>query len=137
MASILDQDFGSESEEGNFNPEPGADSDNEIESGPENQQSTSKNVNGTDERRQSAVDHKNGDAQGASGTKLHEGDIKDESEDRDGVGVVNRTGDDEDDEEDDEDDEDEDEEDAISVWAPMIMCAINADRTAETTTETS
>ena len=129
MASILDQDFGSESEEGDFNPEPGADSDNEDASGSEQGHHTKKRTKTRDRsdqrriRKRRPVEdndevHEIGQRNQAEhlrpASKQEEDDIKDEEDDQydladnDGVhGELNE------DEEDDE--EDDDEEDAISV----------------------
>ncbi|KAL9129599.1 MAG: hypothetical protein Q9217_001987 [Psora testacea] len=132
MASILDQDFGSESEEGDFNPEPGADSDNENESDPEDQQKTNINLNGINQRHRNTAGSEGGEIKETSGPKStkqrksrgtsrskakeDEEDIKDEDEDKGGIGRINGTGEEEDDEDEEEEEEgeDDDDEDAIS-----------------------
>ena len=106
MASILDQDFGSESEEGDFNPEPGVDSDEHNESDPEQ---TAPHTNG-DRPQSNGKIGRHDDSKGsrAESSKENNG-IKDDEEDGDA------TRNDPDDEDDDEDEGDEDDEDAISV----------------------
>lgn len=108
MASILDQDFGSESEEGEFNPEPGVDSDDHNESDPEQ---TAPHTNG-DRPQSNGKKGRHDDSKGsrAESSKENNG-VKDDDEE-DGDAVRN----DPDDDDDDEDEEDEDDEDAISVF---------------------
>ncbi|KAL9099446.1 MAG: hypothetical protein Q9163_005058 [Psora crenata] len=130
MASILNQDFGSESEEGDFNPEPGADSDNDIESGSENDQNANGRANGTVRVRQdgegdgagelsvSRPDKQNkGLESPRPTTEQHRDRPKGKDNDEGGIDDVDGAAEDDnedDDEEDEEDDEDEDDEDAIS-----------------------
>ena len=140
MASILDQDFGSESE-GDFNPDPGADSDNDNESASEKQQNPSKVVNGTDRGHRDLIGSEDdNEAEEASGSKRNrqrksrensrpgvkrgEGSVKDEDEERKRIADDDVVRGEEDDEEDEEDDEDEDDEDAISVRVFHDTCIV-------------
>ncbi len=52
-AALLDQDFGSESEDDNFNPAPADDSDNEAAGASEAEVSSKLTKNGADKRRRS------------------------------------------------------------------------------------
>ena len=131
MASILDQDFGSESEEGDFNPEPGKESDNG--SGSEQGYPVHQKANGNDKQRKRGVgrghtieeddDEPSGRRRNhgddASRASDKEDDVKGEEEKKDGIAASNGAHDDDDDDgdedEEDEDEDDEDEEDAISV----------------------
>ena len=98
-ADFLNQDFGSESEDDNFNPAPAGDSDNDAAGDSDGELNVTTKVNGTSQRKRPLGQRNAGE---------EDEDIKDDGiEDADGVG-------DEDDDE-DEEEEDEDEEEAISV----------------------
>ena len=133
MASILDQDLGSESEEGDFNPDPGADSDNEDASGSEQGHHTKKKTNnghsseGIKSRKPRSAEDED-DSLGADEIgrrqqtkdsrrifKRDKDDFKNEDNDQDDLVGNNGVYDDENEDEDEEDEEDDDDEDAISV----------------------
>ena len=118
--ALLDQDFGSESEDDNFNPAPADESDNEVP-GDSDHEARPSTKSGTDRRkgRQSESDdvkdeydeENKGSTSGLGDSKPFRGpalDEEDGGEDVDGAGA--------DDEEDEEElEEDDDEEDVVSV----------------------
>lgn len=128
-AALLDQDFGSESDDDNFNPAPADDSDNDAAGESDNEVTERPRMNGSEQTRRSARDeghNAEGDIR-ARPTELHgttrSGGGGVVGEDDDAVGEDDDDtkpngagGDDEDDEEDDEEDDDEDEE--VSVCLP-------------------
>lgn len=129
MASILDQDFGSESEEGDFNPEPVADSDDERKAAPQRVSHKSRSTNGVSGKsRADDGEEESGSERLANGSRRKtstgqdqdddEDDLKEDEEKDEGTGA--RRGQDDDDEEDDEDEDDEDDEDAISVLLSQL-----------------
>lgn len=130
-AALLDQDFGSESEDDNFNPAPADDSDNDAAGESDNEVTERPRTNGSEQTRRSTRDEgRNEDDQGDTSARPKEqhsngrsGGIGGAAEDDDAVGEddddikANGAGeDDEDDEEDEEDEDDEDEE--VSVCLP-------------------
>ena len=126
MANLLDTDFGSESEDDNFNPAPAMGSDDEGLGDSDIEENVNHTTNRANSSRQSeAQDLDNGDAarngdtditgqRGTSGVEDLNGDEEDDEED--GADGHKRNGDGMDDEEEDEEDEeDEDDEDAVTV----------------------
>ena len=126
MASILDQDFGSESDEGDFNPEPVAESDDDGKAPPREASHKNRSMNGVngknrvDDEDEEDDDRSerltNGSRRNTDAGRDQDEEDDDDSKDggKDEKRGPRRTQDD-DDEEDEEDDEDEDDEDAISV----------------------
>lgn len=114
MASLLEQDFGSESEDDNFNPAPADESDNDVADNSDAEVSIKRNVN---ERRRSSVGSNappespkksNGRGRadhGPSGAGVN----GDEEDDEELNGSVH------DDEDEEEDEEDDDDEEAVTV----------------------
>lgn len=66
-AALLDQDFGSESEDDNFNPAPADDSDNEAAGGSNAEVNSKPAANGAEQKRQSTGE--NDDDEGGKDTK--------------------------------------------------------------------
>ena len=128
-AALLDADFGSESEDDNFNPAPASESDNEGAGDSNDELSSKQNGNDTDQRRRTSGDERNrskdhGPTKGTSqrNGNLASGQIGDEADENgdaalDGSDAENGNGaaGDEEDDEDEDDDDDEDEEEDISV----------------------
>ena len=122
-AALLNQDFGSESEDDNFNPAPAEDSDNDAAGDSDDDI----NLNPNDYRRPSrpqADEDEDDDAEGSPvNGQRSDGEASRISADEEGVGTKkdgiirpNATGNGHNDEDEDEDDEEEeDEEEAISV----------------------
>lgn len=133
MSSLLNQDFGSESEGDDFNPAPASDSDNEAGGDAEDGTEVRQDSNGNQQRQRSAggradvegedpTPRANGQ-QRNSGTKDEDGVVGDlDNEIKDTAVKADSTvgGEDgeEDDDEEDEADEDDDEEDAVVVSSP-------------------
>ena len=133
-ATLLDQDFGSESEDDNFNPAPADDSDNDAAGESETEVMERPQTNGPEQTRRSprGDGHDEDDDGGLKGTPSvrskeqhgngHSGGDEGE-EDDDGVAEgedhtkPNGAGQDDEDEEEDEEDED-DEEEEVSVCPP-------------------
>lgn len=128
-AALLDQDFGSESEDDNFNPAPADDSDNDAAGENDNAVTERPRTNGSEQTRRPTHNEGHNDEEDtmARPKELHGtgrgrgGGVG--GEDNDAVGEDDDDtkpngagGDDEDDEEDDEDEDDEDEE--VSVCLP-------------------
>lgn len=121
MSNLLDADFGSESEDDNFNPAPAVGSDDEVPGDSDNEVTVNAHTNGNKTSRQP----KNSDADepiveqsgGAinNGTNGTNGDADDDGNDleADGLDDIDNGIDDED--EDEEDDEDDEEEGAVTV----------------------
>ena len=124
--ALLDQDFGSESEDDNFNPAPAEESDNDVaaDSDPDARPSTKSGTDRWKSRRSEPDDVKDEDDEENkdSASVLVESkpfrgpglDDEDEGEDVNGVG-----GDDEEEDEEDLEDEDE-EEDVVSVGLNIV-----------------
>lgn len=119
--AILNQDFGSESEDDNFNPAPADESDNEINGdadarlGINANKSRQKESNGI--KNEDREDSKDSPARRFNGPGL----VKDDDdEDIDGEGAE----DGEDEDEDDQDDDDDDEEEVVSVFAPKTKSSV-------------
>lgn len=118
-AALLDQDFGSESEDDNFNPAPADDSDNEAAGDSDAEVSSKPTKNGADKRRRS-IKEGNGDEEGEedteatqplNGTGLHSNVPRQNGE---GEEDDNDSGDEDiDGADDDEDEEDEEDEEAV------------------------
>ena len=98
--SLLEEDFGSESEDDNFNPAPLGNSDSDAAGDSEDESNVTTKTNGVQQRRRSPGGRTDGEA---------DKETKENGLDVDAAG--------EEDEDDDEDDDgdDEDDEDAISV----------------------
>ncbi|KAG8533109.1 transcription elongation factor spt5 [Bacidia gigantensis] len=105
MASILDHDFGSESDEGDFNPDTGGGSDNESVSG------MKQRTNGAGTNKPRGRGGKDEDGQHSSKTKRRSNETGDDDE---GDAASNVDGSEDDEDQENEDEDDEDEEDAIS-----------------------
>ena len=115
-AALLDQDFGSESEDDNFNPAPAEDSDNEAAGDSEAELSSKPTKNGAEQRRQSTVKDDE-DGENTKGTppvkgnglqkngRRGSGDGEEDEEDGDESGSEDLNGADYDDDEEDEEDE--------------------------------
>ena len=100
--SLLEQDFGSESEDDNFNPAPAGDSDNDAAGESEDEANIKTKANGVQRWRRPSEQEIDSEAQkstGENGIKDMDG-LAEEDEEESGDG---------------DDDEEEDEEDAISV----------------------
>ncbi len=134
-AALLDADFGSESEDDNFNPPPADVSDNDA-AGDSDAEGTVKSREDPNEqsRRSMFQDGYDGDEDGVSKKRQDEeqnrrrsrdvkvnGNVEEDAQDIVGVYGENGVGDGDEDEEDDEEDEDEDEEAVsvswVSAWA--------------------
>lgn len=115
MASLLDQDFGSESEDDNFNPAPADESDNEVTRGPDGDVSIKRSGS---ERRGSSIGsidspeslRKKSGAREANGHRSNRANAEEDAEDEEEV-----NGSDRDDDDEEEEDDDEDEEEAVTV----------------------
>lgn len=132
-AALLEQDFGSESEDDNFNPAPAVDSDNDAAGESDNEVTERPRTNGSEQTKRSTREEgHNKDDEGATPArpKEQQGDGRSAGnkgdDDADAVGEddddtkPNGAGEDnEDDEEDEEDEDDEDEE--VSVCLPRSM----------------
>lgn len=128
--ALLDHDFGSESEDDNFNPAPADQSDNEdavepdaengLDSGPDDNITKSHRRGANGLKKEGSEDNKDsadggGSARPFSGPGLAEEDEADE---------LNSQGVDDDEEEEDEE-EDDDEEAVVSVFAPRLCPKID------------
>lgn len=132
-SALLDADFGSESEDDNFNPAPADVSDNDAIGESDTEDPMRSNGNTSEQTRPTIQGdgHERDDKHGA-GVKQHNDQSRRESrDDGDGAamngthdvngdgendaGVGDRDVDEEDEEEDDEDEDDEDDEEAVSV----------------------
>lgn len=97
MSSLLNQDFGSESEDDNFDPAPVDESDHEVEA---NEEVSSKPVtNGTPQRRRSSAEE-------SGGARSPVNEVNGEDDDH-GEEEINAEAEGEDDEEDEDDDDEE------------------------------
>ena len=113
MTSLLNQDFGSESEDDDFNPAPAEDSGNEAGSDAE----PSMNGKGS---LQSSKARTNGDLTNGQSASKSSKTPKEEDEDEDEADADDAAGGKDNDEDDEEDEEDEEE--AISVSRPCPPC---------------
>lgn len=135
-AALLNQDFGSESEDDNFNPAPANDSDDDAAgdsdrevgkptkpSGPQQRRRSSGQQSGNEEDDEALprVNGRQGNIHGSSGR----GEEDDDDAKGDHIGGVDREGDEDEEEEEQEqeEDEDEDEEEAVSVCP--ILCNLS------------
>lgn len=118
MTSVLDQNYGSESDDENFNPAPADESDNEAADDSDTEVNIKQSAR---QRRRSSLgsnDSAESPAQKPNRPKKNgivsngAGLDEDGEDDADGNGSVH----DEDGEEDDDDDDDEDDEDAVTVF---------------------
>ena len=120
-AALLDQDFGSESEDDNFNPAPADDSDNEAAGDSDAEVSSKPVANGAEQKRQSTgKSHGGGDGEDTKGTppvkgnglqqngRRESGEGEEDEEDLDESAGEDLNGAD-----DDEDEEDEEDEEAV------------------------
>ena len=98
--SLLEEDFGSESEDDNFNPAPLGNSDSDPAGDSEDETNVATKPNGVQQRRRSS----GGEVDGEANKNTKENGL-----------AVDGAGEEEDDEEEDDDEDDEDDEDAISV----------------------
>ena len=133
MANLLDTDFGSESEDDNFNPAPAFGSDDEAAEDSDTEETArpkTNGANGTHTRQPSSLgpdNHGSKDPQNinAAGQNLDRAQGPEEEDDEDGVadGVEDAIEDalDGGDDDEDEDDEDEDEEDAVTVSSTSLV----------------
>ena len=103
--SLLEEDYGSESEDDNFNPAPVGNSDSDAAGDSDDEVGVTTKANAVQQRRRSPGDKIDGEAD-----KVR----KENGRDMDGAGDEE-----EDDEEDDDDDEDD--EDAISVRPSTLL----------------
>lgn len=103
--SLLEEDFGSESEDDNFNPAPLGNSDSDAAGDSEDETNVTAKTNGVQQRRRSS----GGDIDGEAAK-----DTKENGLDVDGAGE-------EDEEDEEDDDDDEDDEDAISVRLVTLL----------------
>lgn len=117
-AALLEQDFGSESEDDNFNPAPADESDNEAGGDSDTEPNSKPITNSTDRGRRSSAENT-----GRVKSPEHEPNVEDEDEGDD----VNGVGDQEDEDDDEDEDEEEDEDDAITV-----RCSVPVTRTSLT-----
>ena len=129
MADFLNQDFGSESEDDNFNPAPADESDNEAQGDLEDDINVQQPTGGYEQpRRRSSpsmqfqqdaepTDEDRSSPGPMNGTTAQRLDNEEEDDDAEGSGedIVDGEGDDDEDDEDD----DEDEEEAITVSQPF------------------
>lgn len=107
--SLLEQDYGSESEDDNFNPAPLGNSDSDAAGDSEDDTNVTTKTNGVQQRRRSSGGEIDGKA---------DKNTKENARDVDGAGEED-DGEEEDDNGDDEDDEDD--EDAISVRLATLV----------------
>lgn len=117
MTSVLDQNFGSESEDENFNPAPADDSENEapdgsdaevnVKQGARQRRASSLGSNDSAESPAHNPDRRKKNGIVSNGAGLGE----DEEDDGDANGSVR-----DEDEEDEDDDDDDDDEDAVTVF---------------------
>ena len=117
-AALLEQDFGSESEDDNFNPAPADESDNEAGGDSETEPSSKPITSNIERGRRSSAEHA-----GRVRSPEQEQNVEDEDEGDD----LNGVGDQEDEDDDEDEDEDEDEDDAITV-----RCSVPGSRTSLT-----
>ncbi len=120
-AALLNQDFGPESEDDDFNPAPAVESDDEAAGDSENENKGQTTPDSTKRRASSVADDRSLDARSNQGQRNGERrtqPVEDEDDDvKDEEPRVNGIGEDGEEEEGDEaDEDDEDEEDAISVY---------------------
>ncbi len=133
-AALLDQDFGSESEDDNFNPAPAEDSDNDAAGDSDEEINVKPNGNIVEQRRRpsgqqadedeeddaegSPVNGRQSDRDGSRGSA----EVEDDGIRRTGAGKLNTTEEGGDEDEDEDEEEEEDEEEAISVglWSLIV-----------------
>lgn len=135
-AALLDQDFGSDSGDDNFNPAPAGDSENDAAGDSEDDRNVTRKVNSAQGRRRSPAGETGYDGEedviqrsplnGVNGKQSNRPDSrepKDEEDEgakqTDGRGLDGAADDDEDEEEDEE--EEEEEEEAISVCIDAVI----------------
>lgn len=115
---VLNQDFGSESEDDNFNPAPADESDNEINGdGEEPDASSGTSANKSRQNESNGVKNEDGEDSKDSPARPFNGPglgKEDEGGELDGEGGEDA----EEDEEDDQDEDEDDEEEVVSVFAP-------------------
>ena len=139
-AAFLNQDFGPESEDENFNPAPGQESDNDALGDSDNEGDASGQVNGNRSSRRASEQRGSeeevdggritkptkGNERTTNGHNIQgEGDADESSKGR-RVGGLDGAGDDDEDEDEEEEDEDEDDEEAISVGVdpPEVLAVL-------------
>ena len=121
-AALLNQDFGSESEDDNFNPAPADDSDNEAAGNSDDEVSPKPATNGNS-KKQLSVGKNNEDGDGEDGTEANiplrgnglqaKGHQESRVEEEDEEDINDSPGDDVNGADNDEDDEDEEDEEAV------------------------
>lgn len=143
-ATFVNQDFGSESEDDNFNPAPAEDSDNDAPGSSDVEGDMSRKMHDAQKGRRTSAQQMSDDdeegvtqrpsANGADGRRSHghssrelkdEEDVEHDGNQQNDSGGLNGAADDDEGDEEDEDEDEEEEGEAISVrsGASMVACS--------------
>ncbi len=152
-AALLDQDFGSESEDDNFNPAPAEDSENDVAGDSDDDRNVTRKVSSAQGRRRSSaqdigvddgedttqrppVNGVNTEQSKGRGSREPKDEEDEVTKQNGGRGLDGAANDDEDEEEQDEDEEEEEEE-AISVGIGAVTVVYFSHSLAGSATEAS